>query len=146
LRWDAGVAFDTRRRERSLGALLRANLRWVNREEGSAARRAFDTLLGSRQRPKGYSHVVSDHRAVAATVASGWAEAGMCVRPAAADAGLAFLALQQEAYELCVAESLLDDPRIVALTATLRSVSFRRLIGDIPGCVSRETGEQRAVA
>ena len=79
VRWDAGVAFDPRRREHSLRALLRANLRWVNREEGSAARRVFDVQLGSR-RPKGYDHVVTDHRAVAATISSGWAEAGICVQ------------------------------------------------------------------
>jgi putative molybdopterin biosynthesis protein len=146
VRWDAGIAFDPRRCERSLSALLRADVRWVNREEGSAARRAFDVLLGSRRRPKGYGHVVSDHRAVAATVSSGWADAGICVRPVAADAHLAFIPLQQEAYELCVAESLLDDPRVAALTATLRSIHYRQIIGDVPGCVSSETGEQRAVA
>jgi molybdate-binding protein/transcriptional regulator with XRE-family HTH domain len=146
LRWEAGVAFATGRRERSLGALLRANLRWVNREEGSAARRAFDALLGSRRHPKGYAHVVSDHRAVAATISSGWAEAGVCVRPAAAEAGLSFIPLQQEAYELCIAQSLLDDPRVAALTATLRSTYYRRIIGDVPGCRSGETGDQRAVA
>ena len=146
LRWEAGVAFAAGRRERSLRALLRANVRWVNREEGSAARRAFDVLLGASRRPKGYEHVVGDHRAVAATISSGWAEAGVCVRPAAAEARLAFIPLQQEAYELCVAASLLDDPRVAALTATLRSLYYRRLIADVPGCVSSQTGEQRAVA
>jgi molybdate-binding protein/DNA-binding XRE family transcriptional regulator len=145
VRWDAGVAFDPRRREHSLRALLRANVRWVNREEGSAARRVFDARLGSR-RPNGYDHVVTDHRAVAATISSGWAEAGVCVRPAAAEAHLAFLPLHQEAYELCVAQSLLDDPRVAALISTLRSVHYRRVVGDVPGCTSTETGAQRAVA
>lgn len=145
VRWDAGVAFDPRRREHSLRALLRADVRWVNREEGSAARRLFDAHLGA-QRPKGYEHVVTDHRAVAATISSGWAEAGICVRPAAAEAHLAFLPLHQEAYELCVAESLLDDPRVAALTSTLRSLHYRRVIGDVPGCASTETGAQRVVA
>lgn len=145
VRWEAGVAFDPRRREHSLRALLQANVRWVNREEGSAARRVFDARLGSR-RPKGYDHVVTDHRAVAATISSGWAEAGICVRPAAAEAHLAFLPLHQEAYELCVAESLLDDLRVAALTSTLRSMHYRRVIGDVPGCASADTGAQRAVA
>ena len=62
------------------------------------------------------------------------------------EARLAFIPLQQEAYELCVAASLLDDPRVAALTATLRSVYYRRLIADVPGCVSRARREQRAVA
>jgi molybdate-binding protein/transcriptional regulator with XRE-family HTH domain len=146
LRWDIGVAVDGHRRERSLRALLRAPVRWVNREEGSAARRTFDALLGSRRRPQGYQYVVHDHRAVATTISSGWAEAGVCVRPAAAEAQLGFLPLQQEAYELCVAETTLDDPRVAALMTVLRSVQYRRLIGEVPGCLSTATGEQRSVA
>jgi molybdate-binding protein/transcriptional regulator with XRE-family HTH domain len=146
VRWDIGVAVDGHRRERSPRALLRANLRWVNREEGSAARRTFDALLGSRRRPQGYEHVARDHRAVAATISSGWAEAGVCVRPAAAEAQLGFLRLQQEAYELCVADSTLDDPRLAALLTVLRSAHYRRLIDAVPGCASADTGEQRSVA
>ena len=146
LRWDAGIAVATERRERTSRALLRAHVRWVNREDGSAARHAFDRLLGGRRRPSGYTHIVGDHRAVAATVSSGWAEAGVCVRPAAAEAHLSFIPLQQEAYELCLAESQLDDARIAALVATLQSVAYRRLVSDVPGCVSTETGDLRSVA
>jgi molybdate-binding protein/transcriptional regulator with XRE-family HTH domain len=146
LRWDAGIAVVPGRRERSVQALLRAGVRWVNREEGSAARRSFDALLASRRRPAGYDHVVRDHRAVAATVASGWAEAGVCVRPAAAEASLGFIPLQQEAYELCVAEAQLDDARVRALVAVLQSAAYRQWLADVPGCSSRETGDLRSVA
>lgn len=144
--WDAGVAIASDRHERSTRALLQANLRWVNREEGSAARMAFDRLLSSRRRPDGYERVVHDHRAVAVTVASGWAEAGMCVSPAAAEFQLTFLAMQREAYEVCVATESLDDPRIAALLATLQSLRYRRLLATVPGCVAARTGESRAVA
>jgi molybdate-binding protein/transcriptional regulator with XRE-family HTH domain len=145
VRWDTGIAIG-HRRERTPAALLRANLRWVNREEGSAARQAFDTLLAGRRRPSGYEHVVRDHRAVAATVSSGWAEAGVCVRPAAAEAQLRFIPLHRESYELCVAEAQMDDPRITALMTTLQSKSYRQLIADVPGCESGHTGGVRAVA
>ncbi len=146
VQWDSGIAVIAERRERSASALLRANVRWVNREEGSAARHTFDTLLASRRRPAGYEHVVRDHRAVATTVASGWAEAGVCVRPAAAEARLSFISVQQEAYELCVADSQTDDPRIAALIATLQSKNYRRLVADVPGCESAHTGDVRSVA
>jgi molybdate-binding protein/transcriptional regulator with XRE-family HTH domain len=146
LRWDAGIAVWPQRRERTPRALLRAGVRWVNREEGSAARRVFDTLLGSRRRPLGYDHIVRDHRAVATTVASGWAEAGLCVRPAAAEAQLGFIPLQQEAYELCVAENALGDPRVRALLAVLQSATYRRWLADVPGCHARDTGDLRTVA
>ncbi len=144
--WDAGVALASSRTERTTRALLRANVRWVNREEGSAARMAFDRLLGARRRPEGYERVVHDHRAVAATVSSGWAEAGMCVSPAASEAHLTFLPLQRESYEICVSTASLADPGVTALLSTLQSLRYRRLVGDAPGCVARRTGEHRAVA
>lgn len=146
LRWDAGIAVWPRRRERTPRALLRAGVRWVNREEGSAARHVFDTLLAARRRPDGYDHVVRDHRAVAATVSSGWAEAGPCVRPAAAEAQLGFIPLQQEAYELGVAEAQLDDPRVRALVAVLQSSIYRQWLQDVPGCDAAHTGDVRRVA
>lgn len=146
VRWDTGIATASHRRERTPSALLRANLRWVNREDGSAARQAFDTLLANRRRPAGYEHVVRDHRAVAATVSSGWAEAGVCVRPAAAEAHLTFIPLHRESYELCVADAELGDPRIAVLIAALQSASYRQLIADVPGCESAHTGDIRSVA
>jgi molybdate-binding protein/DNA-binding XRE family transcriptional regulator len=146
MRWDSGIAVGAGRKEQSVSALLRAKVRWVNREEGSAARRALDFLLASRPRPAGYRHVVRDHRSVAAIVSSGWAEAGICVRPAAAEAHVRFLSLHMEAYELCVADGHFGDPRIEALMATLQSAAYRQLIGEVPGCASRETGTVRLVA
>lgn len=146
LRWDAGIAVGGGRSERTLRALLRANVRWVNREEGSAAREAFDRLLGSGQRPKGYQQIARGHRAIAEAVSSGWAEAGICIRPSAAEARLAFITLNREAYELCVSERNVDDPRLVALTATLRSRRYRQLVADVPGCESADSGDHRIVA
>ena len=37
-----------------------------------------------------------------------------------------------------------DDVAVVA--ATLQSPRYRRLLADVPGCVTTRTGEQRAVA
>jgi putative molybdopterin biosynthesis protein len=145
LRWETGIALASGRRERTPGALFRANVRWVNREEGSAARTTLDRLLKPDVRPKGYRRVVRDHRSVAATVSSGWAEAGVCVRPVAAEARLGFMALQQEAYELCLPEALVDDPRIIALSATLRSLRYRQFVASIPGCAAVDAGGQRVV-
>lgn len=146
LQWDAGIALASGRRERTPGALLRANVRWVNREEGSSARTTFDRLLKPDARPKGYRRVVRDHRSVAATVSSGWAEAGVCIRPVASEASLNFIALQREAYELCLPEALVDDPRIVALSTTLRSLRYRQFVSSIPGCNVADAGTQRIVS
>jgi putative molybdopterin biosynthesis protein len=146
MRWDNGIAVGDARKELTPSALLRAKVRWVNREEGSAARRTLDFLLESRPRPSGYRHIVRDHRSVAAIVSSGWAEAGICVKPAASEARVRFIPLYKEAYELCVADDQFGDPRIEALVATLQSTTYRQLIADVPGCVSHETGGVRQVA
>ncbi|HUF46805.1 MAG TPA: substrate-binding domain-containing protein [Vicinamibacterales bacterium] len=146
VRWESGIAVGSDRRERSVAALLRAKVRWVNREEGSAARQTFDTLLASHRRPAGYDHVVGDLRAVATTVSSGWAEAGVCVRPAAAAAHVSFIPVHQEAYELCVRDAVMDDRRVSALLTTLRSTTYRQFLADVPGCSSAHTGDVRAVA
>ncbi len=147
VQWELGIAIGTGRRERTARALIRANVRWVNREEGSAARHALDLLMtGTARRPAGYRHVVRDHRAVAATVASGWADAGICIRPVADEAGVGFIPLQRESYELCVPAALIDDPRVAALSATLRSLRYRRVLADVPTCSSAMTGEVRVVS
>jgi molybdate-binding protein/transcriptional regulator with XRE-family HTH domain len=144
--WDAGVAVNPAQHARSVAALLRGGARWVNREEGSGARECLDHLIDTKRRPIGYDHVVRDHRAVAATVSSGWADAGICLRPVAEDAGLDFLPIRQEAYEICVAPASADDPRIVALLDAVRSLAYRRLLGDVPGYETTETGALREVA
>jgi molybdate-binding protein len=146
VQWQSGIAMDAGRREQSVRALIRAKVRWVNREEGSAARDTFDTLIGTHRRPSGYEHVVHDHRAVATTVASGWAEAGVCIRPVAAEAHLGFIPVHQESYDLVVPEVLVEDPRVAALMSTLRSMEYRQLLADVPGCSSARTGDVRAVA
>jgi len=146
MRWESGIAVVADRKVRSVRALLRSDARWVNREEGSAARQTFDRLLGDMRRPSGYHQVVRDHRAVAEAISNGWADAGICIRPAATEARVGFVSLQEEAYELCVTDASLDDPRLIALNATRRSKRYRQLVGEVPGCASAGTGEQRAVS
>ena len=145
VRWEEGVAVAPGR-GRSIAALLAGRTRWVNREEGSGARRCFDHLLGTKRHPHGYDHVVRDHRSLAATISSGWAEAGICLRPVATEAGLDFIPVQREVYDLCLAERLLDDPRIDALLSAVRSRSYRRVLSDVPGWDVAKTGDLRAAA
>jgi molybdate-binding protein/transcriptional regulator with XRE-family HTH domain len=145
VRWEEGVAVASGR-ARSIEALLRGRTRWVNREEGSGARRCLDRLLGTRRHPAGYERVVRDHRALAATISSGWAEAGICVRPVALESRLDFLPVQRETYDLCFGEAFLEDPRAEALLAAVRSASYRTLLRDVPGWDAKHTGDVRAVA
>lgn len=141
-RWTEGVALAPGLRLRSIPAAVRARLRWVGREEGSGARRLQDALFDGRRVSGARTRTAADHRGVVETIRSGWAQAGVCVRLAAAEAGLDFLAAREEDYDLCVAAELADDPRIVALFDALRSHAYARLLGELPGYDSRRTGER----
>jgi molybdate-binding protein len=73
-------------------------------------------------------------------VQSGWADAGVCVQLASAEAGLDFLPVQEEAYDVCFCGSLADDRRIKAFLGVVRSAAYRKLLGELPGYDTSETG------
>ncbi|HXF56151.1 MAG TPA: substrate-binding domain-containing protein [Actinomycetota bacterium] len=144
-RWREGVAV-TGSGPGSASSLVRARTRWVAREEGSGARACLDRLFREAGREPVFARVARDHRSVAQLVRDGWGAAGVCVELVAAEAGLAFLTMQTEAYDLCFRSELEDDPRIAALLSVLRDRSFRALVGDLPGYDPSSMGEVRAVA
>lgn len=137
-RWETGIALAADDRSRSAECVARRPLRWAARESGSAARECLDELLGSRRFS---GREVNGHTAVAEAVRAGWAEAGVCVRYSADEAGLNFLPVRTEALDLCFPAAFQHDPRIQALVRLLRTRSCRRLISELPGYNARETGE-----
>lgn len=147
-RWEAGLALAPARRVRSVRAALRERLRWVGREEGSGAHRLVERALASEgaPRPRGLERVARDHVGVAETVRSGWAEVGPCLRLSAEEAGLDFLGIERQAYELCTTAALRDEPPLRAALEVLASSSFRRRLGELPGYDARETGRVVEVA
>lgn len=136
-RWREGIATSPAARVRSVRGALRSKLRWVGREPGSGARQCLDRLLGGRRAPR---HLAPHHRGVAEAVRSGWADAGVCVELTSAEAGLTFLPVQQEAYDLCIPNALFDEPRIQAFLNVVRSVNYRRLLAGLPGYDTTDTG------
>ncbi|MGH9391360.1 MAG: substrate-binding domain-containing protein, partial [Vicinamibacteria bacterium] len=143
-RWQEGVALSPSIRVRSTSALARSRIRWVGREEGSGARRCLDRILGlgKASASKRFRHFAHDHRGVAQAVAGGWADAGVAVRLAAEEAGLDFLSVQQEDYDLCVADAFRSDRAVLALERALRSGAVRKLYRDLPGYDVRRMGEE----
>ncbi len=137
-RWEEGVAFRPRHAATTLRNLLRERVEWVGREPGSGAEQCQKQVLGTRRRP---ARVVGDHRGVADALRNGWADAGVCVRLVGEEAGLEFFSVRLEDYDLVFAKGLQDDPRIQALVRVVRSASYRRLIGDLPGYDAARTGE-----
>jgi molybdate-binding protein/DNA-binding XRE family transcriptional regulator len=137
-KWESGIVLAKNDRSRSTESVARRSLRWAARESGSAARECLDELLGKR---KFAGRQVDGHAAVAEAVRAGWAEAGVCVRFSAAEAGLNFLPVRTEALDLCFPATIQHDPRILALVRLLRARAHRRLISELPGYDALETGE-----
>jgi molybdate-binding protein/transcriptional regulator with XRE-family HTH domain len=140
--WQEGIAVARASGIRSIRAARRGKLRWVGREPGSGARQCLDELLESRPPPR---RLARDHRGVAEAVRCGWADAGVCVRLASAEADLEFLQVREEAYDLCFPSSNEMAPRIRALIEVVRSRSYRRLLGELPGYDTARTGELERV-
>lgn len=141
--WEEGVAFVPDQRTASLRSLLRKRLRWIGREPGSGARQCLDELLPFPKQP---SRIASDHRGVATALCGGWADAGVCVRLVSEEAGLRFLSVRIENYDLSFLKSVESDPRILALVRVVRSAAYRRLLGELPGYDVTDAGNLESTA
>jgi molybdate-binding protein/DNA-binding XRE family transcriptional regulator len=142
-RWSEGVALSPTSGVRSIrGALGDKKLRWVGREEGSAARECLDELCSHRLHPR---RVAFDHRGVAEAIRCGWADAGVCLQIACDEVGLRFLSVREEVFDLCYSARHENDPRVRALVDLVSSAEYRSVIGDLPGYRTVDTGEVQAV-
>jgi molybdate-binding protein/transcriptional regulator with XRE-family HTH domain len=139
-RWQEGLSLAPGTSVRSVRDALRARLRWVGREPGSAARQCLDALLAGRPAPR---RLAQDHRGVADAIRCGWADVGVCHRLVCEEAGLRFLSVRQEHFDLCFPAATESDPRIRALVDVVRSLSYRGLLGDLPGYDAAGAGEVR---
>ncbi len=141
-RWQEGLAVTPAAHVATVRGALRTPLRWVGRERGTAARECQDALLSGRPAPR---RLAQDHRAVAVAVRSGWADIGVCHRLVSEEAGLKFFSIREEYFDLCHHESVERDPRIQVLLRAIRSVSYRRVLGELPGYDSAGAGAVQAV-
>jgi molybdate transport repressor ModE-like protein len=125
------------KRVRVLADLASKRLSIVNRQPGSGSRLLFDRLLAAERIDAtaldGYSTEEFTHAAVAATVASGRAEAGFGVRAAAAQLGLAFVPLAIERYLFACRSRLVDSPRMLRFRELLASAATREVVAALPG-------------
>jgi molybdate-binding protein/transcriptional regulator with XRE-family HTH domain len=136
--WQEGLAVSEGTGVRSIQSALGGRLRWIGRQEGSAARQCQDELLEHRHAPRRQAR---DHRSVADAIRNGWADAGVCVRLVSEEAGLRFLPIRQEIYEWCIPSGGPDEILLHALRNTIQSSSYRKLLQDLPGYDPRDCGE-----
>jgi putative molybdopterin biosynthesis protein len=139
------VARGNPRHVQALRDLTLPGIRFVNRQAGSGTRILLDGLLQRNsidpQNIAGYDSGEFTHAAVAAFVASGMADVGFGIEPAARQFKLDFVPMVQERYMLACHKESLRLPPVRELIALLQRPEFRERIGAVPGYSADEPGE-----
>lgn len=135
---------------RSFSDLGRPGVAFINRQRGSGTRLLIDQLLEEagvdHQRLDGYQTEEFTHAAIAAYVASGMADAGFGVEPAARQFALDFLPMAKERYFLICRNETLDLPESRELIGLLRGQAFLDLIAGLPGYSAPRAGQVDSIA
>jgi molybdate transport repressor ModE-like protein len=130
---------------RSVADLGRPGIAFINRQRGSGTRLLIDQLLEEAgvdlQKLAGYQTEEFTHAAVAAYVASGMADAGFGVEPAARQFNLDFIPVAKERYFLICRDETLQLPEARELIGLVRGPAFKDLISGLPGYSSPRAGE-----
>ena len=118
--------------------------RFVNRAIGTGTRVLFDELLSQANvRPgdvDGYASAEPSHAAIALAVASGAADVGLGIEPAARARGLDFVPLLQEDYYLVCLKDALDEPAVQALRTFLQGEEWQARLRELPGYEPMRSG------
>ncbi|AMO25565.1 substrate-binding domain-containing protein [Ramlibacter tataouinensis] len=129
----------------SVQDLAAKGARFVNRAIGTGTRVLFDELLAEAGlQPSaiaGYASSEPSHAAVAQAVASGAADAGLAIEPAAQARGLDFVPLLWEDYYLVCLKDALQEPAIQTLLALLQSPAWRHALSALPGYEPMQSGQ-----
>lgn len=150
VRWQGlFVAAGNPKRLRGVEDLARADLRFVNRPQGSGTRMLTELLLDKHGLPptalRGWESAEFTHAAVAAYIASGMADVGLGVQTAAQRFGLTFLPLLRERYFFAVRAEALERPALQSLLALLGSPGYRATVAAMAGYEAAETGRVLSV-
>jgi len=122
---------------KSLADLTRPDIRFVNRQRGSGTRIQLDGLLQAHSidgnNIPGYETSEFTHAAVAAFIASGIADVGFGVAPAAQQFKLEFLPIAKERYMFACHKDALSNASFAGITELLKGDAFRKIINDVSG-------------
>jgi putative molybdopterin biosynthesis protein len=129
----------------SLADLTQPSIRFVNRQRDSGTRILLDGLLSSHsvdpRSIQGYESGEFTHAAVAAFVASGMADVGFGIEPAARQFRLDFVPIMKERYMLACRTNSLRQAPIQELVALLKGPEFLAVIAPVPGYSPDSPGE-----
>ena len=138
------VASDNPKHILGIEDLGRPDITFVNRQNGSGTRILLDSRLKrlgiAPADIKGYKREEKTHMAVASLIAEGRADVGLGTQSAASIAGLDFIPLVKERYDLIGLEEDFSRPPLDKLQEVVRSEAFRSMLRSIPGYDVSATG------
>ena len=130
---------------KSLKDALREDVRFVNRNKGSGTRILIDILFKEVAKEmgvdyndmirkiNGYTYEVNTHTAVAAAIAQGRADMGLCIEYAARLYDLEYIPIAWEEYDFAVHKESLSKPSVKKFLSYLKSDEGRRIVESVPG-------------
>jgi len=137
---------DNPKKIKGLGDLLRKDITFINRQKGSGTRILLDhtlkTLSLDSNQIRGYEREEFTHMAVASAVASGIADAGLGILPAAKAMNLDFIPIAKERYDLIIPTVYFEDAKVERVIETVRSEEFKRIVSQLGGYDVSRTGEE----
>ncbi len=129
---------------RGLQDLSRPEVRFVNRNAGSGTRLWLEGELRRRHQPgasiRGFQHAVATHTEVAALIRAGRADVGLGLQAAAHEAGLDFLPLFEERYDLVLPRE--QERKLAPILDHLQTAGFRTTLKSMTGYNTAHSGEQ----
>jgi molybdate-binding protein len=141
------VAQGNPKRIRALADLARADVRFVNRPQGSGTRMLTELLLGkhgiAHADVRGWDSAEFTHAAVAAYIASGMADVGVGVQTAAQRFGLTFVPLLRERYFFALRAQALEQPQMKSVLALIDSPAYRSAVAALVGYRTGLEGARR---
>lgn len=133
-----------------VGHAVAQSARWVNRPLGAGTRVLLDEMLAQAhlapEQVRGYDQCQPSHAAAAQAVASGQADVGLGTQSAAVAAGLGFVPLVQERYQLVCLKDALDTPAVDALRRLLASPVWQHTLMQLPGYAPDNAGSVQAMS
>ncbi|MFL9960307.1 substrate-binding domain-containing protein [Paraburkholderia sediminicola] len=125
--------------------LARDDIRFVNRQPGSGTRMLLDLALRQLgvdpDRVNGYASTELTHSAIAAFVASGMADVGFGVEPAAHHFGLDFIPVVDEDYYFACDRGNLERAPLAEVITLLRGSAFLHSVEHLEGYDPRDCGK-----
>lgn len=129
----------------NLKDLSKRSIRFINRQRNSGTRTILDQLLVKdgidSKKINGYANEEFTHVAVAAMIASGFADAGFGIRAAAQQFNLDFISYLREAYVLALDKSL-PAGLIKFIKNQLQSRKFRQKVNNLAGYDAKNSGAE----